>query len=104
MAYVCLHAAVQYMLLFFSTGGKFQPVSNFMELHALTPATRSYALLRQHIECHLYLSWTVVLPRYNHIIYSMPQHQNGHLLGCAYRKVYDSERPLITQSVVLHFQ
>ena len=26
-------------------GGKFQPVSNFTELHALTLATRSYALL-----------------------------------------------------------
>ena len=31
------------------TGGKFRPVSNFMELHALTLATRSYALLSQLI-------------------------------------------------------
>ena len=29
----------------FSTGGKFQPVSNFTELHALTLAARFYALL-----------------------------------------------------------
>ena len=34
------------MLLFLlSTGGKFQTVSNFMELHALTQATCSYVLL-----------------------------------------------------------
>ena len=29
----------------FSTGGKFRPVSNFTELHALTQASHSYALL-----------------------------------------------------------
>ena len=29
----------------FSTGGKFQPVSNFTLLHALTLAARSYVLL-----------------------------------------------------------
>ena len=29
----------------FSTSGKFRLVSNFRELHALTQATRSYALL-----------------------------------------------------------
>ena len=32
-------------LLFFSTGGKFQLVSSFTELHALTLAAHSYALL-----------------------------------------------------------
>ena len=37
--------AVQYSVTIFSTGSKFQPVSNFTELHALTQATRSYALL-----------------------------------------------------------
>ena len=33
----------------FSTGGKFRPVSNFTELHALTLAARSYALLTEMI-------------------------------------------------------
>ena len=32
----------------FSTGGKFQPVSTFTELHALTQATRFYALLQAY--------------------------------------------------------
>ena len=31
----------------FSTGGKFRPVSIFMELHALTLVARSYALLHK---------------------------------------------------------
>ena len=35
----------------FSTGGKFQPVSNFTELHALTLAACSYALLLGMIVC-----------------------------------------------------
>ena len=39
-AYVC---AIRVTI--FSTSGKFQPVSNFTELHALTLAARSYALL-----------------------------------------------------------
>ena len=44
MAYV--HAACAVCVTVFSITGKFQPVSNFiMELHALTLATRSYALL-----------------------------------------------------------
>ena len=34
-----------YVLLIFITGSKFQLVSNFTELHALTLATCSYALL-----------------------------------------------------------
>ena len=42
MAYVC--AACPVRVTIFSTGGKFQPVSNFTELHALTLAARSYAL------------------------------------------------------------
>ena len=33
------------MCYYFSTGSKFQPVSNFTELHALTLAVCSYALL-----------------------------------------------------------
>ena len=44
---LCLPAAVQYVLLFFSTDGKFRPVSNFMQLHTLTLATRSYTLLSE---------------------------------------------------------
>ena len=36
---------VQYVLPFFSTGSEFRPVSNFMELHTLTLAIRSYVLL-----------------------------------------------------------
>ena len=39
-AYVC---AVRVTI--FSTSGKFQPVSNFTELHALTLAARCYVLL-----------------------------------------------------------
>ena len=42
----CLRAAA---LTIFSTGGKFRPVSNFTELHALTLAARSYALLHDLI-------------------------------------------------------
>ena len=34
------------MSYYFSTGGKIRPVSNFMELHALTLVIRSYAWLR----------------------------------------------------------
>ena len=44
----CLHIAAQYCTVhvtIFSTGGKFQPVSNFTELHVFTQATRSCALL-----------------------------------------------------------
>ena len=43
MAYV--YATGQIRVTIFSTGGKFRPVSNFTELHALTQAARSYALL-----------------------------------------------------------
>ena len=43
MAYVYAGYAVHVTI--FSTGGKFWPVSNFMELHAPTLATCSYALL-----------------------------------------------------------
>ena len=44
-----------------NTCGKFQPVSNFTELHAVTLATRSYALLvdiindEKHVQKHLYM-------------------------------------------------
>ena len=43
-AYVYPVCAVRVTI--FSTGAKFRPVSNFMELHALTQATRSYELLQ----------------------------------------------------------
>ena len=43
MAYV--NAACAGRVTVFSTGGKFGPVLNFTELHALTLAARSYALL-----------------------------------------------------------
>ena len=43
MAYV--NAACTVCVTIFSTGGKFQPVSNFTQLHALPLAARSYALL-----------------------------------------------------------
>ena len=43
MAYV--YAACTAHVTIFSTGGKFRPVSNFKEFHALTPTTRSCALL-----------------------------------------------------------
>ena len=45
MAYV--NAACTGRVTIFSTGGKFRPVSNFTQLHALTLAARSYALLSQ---------------------------------------------------------
>ena len=35
---ICLRAAAQYVLVFFSTCGKFRLVSNLTELHALTQA------------------------------------------------------------------
>ena len=47
----------------FSTGGKFRPVLTFMELHALTLAARSYALLTQlKIEGKTH---THAIPQYN---------------------------------------
>ena len=53
------NAYVYARLLFFSTGSKFRLVSNFTEFHALTLATRSYALLvdiisdEEHVHKHL---------------------------------------------------
>ena len=41
---LCLYTT-QYMLLYFSTGSTFQPVSNFTGLHGLTQAAHSCALL-----------------------------------------------------------
>ena len=43
MPYV--YTASQVCVIIFSTGGKFQLLSNFTELHNLTPATRSYEFL-----------------------------------------------------------
>ena len=43
MAYFCTACAVRVTI--FSMGGKFRPVSNFTELHALALAARSYVLL-----------------------------------------------------------
>ena len=50
----------------FSTGGKFQPVSNSTELHALTPAACSYALLvillpSMYIHFFFYLTFGISL-------------------------------------------
>jgi len=42
MAYLYATSAV--CITIFSTGGKFHPVSNVMQLHALTQVTRSYLL------------------------------------------------------------
>ena len=42
------HAATQYMLLFFSTGEKFRPVSNITELHALTQEAFLCSLDNRH--------------------------------------------------------
>ena len=47
MPYV--YAACPVCVTIFSTGGNFWPVSNFTELHALTPAACSYALLSQNM-------------------------------------------------------
>ena len=46
MTYV--YTAYTVHVIVFSTGGKFCPESNFMELHAVTQATRSYALILIH--------------------------------------------------------
>ena len=46
MPYV--YAACAVCVTIYSTGGKFQPVSICTKLHALTLATRSYALLVQY--------------------------------------------------------
>ena len=50
-AYVYVHVCGMhsFVLLFFSTGGKFQLVSNFTELHALIQAAYSYGPLYIHI-------------------------------------------------------
>ena len=50
MPYV--YAACPVHITIFSTGGKFQPVSNFMELHALTLAAQSYVVYKKvkHLE------------------------------------------------------
>lgn len=47
MAYV--YAACPIHVIILSIGSKLQPVSNFTELHALTLAARSYALLYVHM-------------------------------------------------------
>ena len=41
----CVYAACPVQIATFNTGDKFRPVSNFTELHALTQAVHSYALL-----------------------------------------------------------
>ena len=46
------HAQYQVCVTIFSTGGKVQLLSNFIELHALTLAARSYALLLIGIAYH----------------------------------------------------
>ena len=51
MAYV--YAACAVHVTIFSTGSKFRPVSNFTELHALTLATRSYALLCWRVDTNM---------------------------------------------------
>ena len=50
-AYVYVHVCGMhsFVLLFFSTGGKFQLVSNVTELHALIQAAHSYGPLYIHI-------------------------------------------------------
>ena len=45
---LCLAACAGHVTIF-SAAGKFQPVSNFTELPALSLVTRSYALLVQHM-------------------------------------------------------
>ena len=52
MAYV--YTACTIRATIFSAGSIFRPASNFMELHTLTLAARSYALLAQpyiHLAC-----------------------------------------------------
>ena len=45
---VYVYATCTVCVTILSTGGKFQPVSNFTELHALTQAIHSHALLSAH--------------------------------------------------------
>ena len=49
MAYV--YAQLHSMCYYFSTHGKFHPVSNFTELHALILAARSYADIHKWPPC-----------------------------------------------------
>ena len=53
MVYVYASCAVHVTI--FSNGGKFHPVWNFMELHALTQVARSYALLYKAIKANIRL-------------------------------------------------
>ena len=48
MPYV--YAACPVCVTIFSSGGKFRPVPNFTELHALTLAAHSYALLLEMVK------------------------------------------------------
>ena len=49
-----LNTALQGVLLLLVTGVRFRPVLNFMELHALTLAAHSYALLDTGIPLAFY--------------------------------------------------
>ena len=60
MAYV--NAACAGRITIFSTGGKFHPGSNFTELHTLTLATCSYALL-QYATLSCYVNVSNLRPR-----------------------------------------
>ena len=66
MAYVYVHTCMQHVQynVCFSTGGKFRPVSNFTELHALTLAAHSYALLPIYktVSAHLLLTYLPTYP------------------------------------------
>ena len=46
-----MHSCAVYVTIF-STSGKFQLVSNFAELHGLTQAAHSYALLPLYLHIH----------------------------------------------------
>ena len=50
---LCLHPAVQYVLLFLVLAVNSDRFSDFTELHALTQATCSYALLSMMKRTHL---------------------------------------------------
>ena len=90
MAYV--NAACAGHATIYSTSGKFRPVSNFTQLHALTLAPHSYALLVQSIiRCLLYLA---ILVDADHNIRDLHEGRALAQLGKLYQ-----EQGYLTQSL-----
>ena len=76
IAYPYKQLAAQYY--YFSTGGKFQQVSNFTYLHALTLATHSYVLLMavymRYRSKHVTGELNLALSTYRVVVFCFIQH------------------------------